>query len=189
MAQWLQDGCYGGHPSGNLSCHVQAFCFKKQEGGKTVDGTMPERLLRLNGCKTDIDFAINPYDLCVANKTIEGQQMNICFHVDDCKLSHRKKKVMDSMIEYLRQEYESISEDGSGAMMVSRGRIHKYLGMTLDYTVHGQVKISMFDYVSDIIAAFNKAESKGGGTKTSVAPDSLFKVDKSCEKLKQDKAV
>jgi hypothetical protein len=65
---------------------------------------------------TDIDFVINPYDPCVANKTIEGTQMTICFHVDDCKLSHRKPKVMDGMIKYLRQEYESIFEDGSGEM-------------------------------------------------------------------------
>jgi hypothetical protein len=94
---------------------------------------------------TDIDFVINKYDPCVANKMIEGDQMTICFHVDDCKLSHRKTKVMDSMIEYLRQEYESIFEDGSGAMTVSRGNIHKYLGMTLDYSVCGQVKITMFN--------------------------------------------
>jgi hypothetical protein len=115
--------------------------------------------------------------------------MTICFHVDDYKLSHRKKKVMDTIIEYLRQEYESIFEDGTGTMMVSRGKIHKYLGMTLDYTVHGQVKITMFDYVDEIITAFDKAEPKGGGTKTSAAPDSLFKVDESCAKLAQNKAV
>jgi hypothetical protein len=138
---------------------------------------------------TDIGFIINPYDPCVANKIIEGKQMTICFHVDDCKLSHRKKKVMDTMIEYLREEYESIFEDRTGAMTVSRGKIHKYLGMTLDYTVRGQVKITMFDYVDEILNAFDKAEPKGGGTKTSAAPDSLFKVDENCEKLKQDKAV
>jgi hypothetical protein len=137
----------------------------------------------------DIDFVINPYDPCVANKNIEGEQMTICFHVDDCKLSHRKIKVMDSMIEYLRQEYESIFEDGSGAMTVSRGKIHKYIGMTLDYTIRGQVKITMFDYVDEILTAFDKAEPKGGGTKTSASPDSLFKVDESYERLKQDKAV
>jgi hypothetical protein len=50
---------------------------------------------------TDIDFMINPYDPCVANKMIDGEQMTICFHVDACKLNHRKTKVMDSMIEYL----------------------------------------------------------------------------------------
>jgi hypothetical protein len=137
----------------------------------------------------DIDFVINPYNPCVANKKIEGKQMTICFHVDDCKLSHLKNKVMDSMIEYLHQEYESILEDGSGAMTVSRGKIHKYLGMTLDYTVCGQVKITMFDYIDEIRAAFNKAEPKGGGAKSSTAHKSISKVDESCKKLKQDKGV
>jgi hypothetical protein len=51
----------------------------------------------------DIGFIINPYDPCVANKIIECKQMTICFHVDDCKLSYRKKKVIDTMIEYLHQ--------------------------------------------------------------------------------------
>jgi hypothetical protein len=125
----------------------------------------------------EVGFIINPYDPCVANKIIEGKQMTICFHVDDCKLGHRKKKVMDTMIEYLREEYESIFEDGTGAMTVSRGKIHKYLGITLDYTVCGQVKITMFDYVDEMLTAFDKVEPKGGGTKTSTAPDSLFKVD------------
>jgi hypothetical protein len=137
----------------------------------------------------DIGFIINPYDPCVTHRIIEGKHMTICFHVDDCKLSHRKKKVMDTMIEYLSQEYERIFEDGTGAMTVSRGKIHKYLGMTLDYTVHGRVKVTMFEYVDEILTAFDKAEPKGGGTKTSAAPDSLFKVDESCEKLAQNKAV
>jgi hypothetical protein len=105
----------------------------------------------------DIDFVINPYDPCIANKMIEGDQMTICFHVDECKLSHRKTKVMYSMIDSLRQEYESIFEEGSGAMTVSRGNIHKYLGMALDYTVRGQVKITMFDYVDEILTSFDKA--------------------------------
>jgi hypothetical protein len=138
---------------------------------------------------TDIDFIINTYDPCVAKNIIEGEQMTICFHVDDCKLSHHKKTVMDQMIGYLRQEYESIFEDGSGAMTVSRGKIHKYIGMTLDYSIPGQVKITMLDCVNDILAAFDKAEPKGGGTNTSAAPDSLFKINEDCEKLAQAKAV
>jgi hypothetical protein len=138
---------------------------------------------------SDIGFIINPYDPCVANKRIEGKQMTICFHVDDCKLSHHKKKVMDTMIESLRQEYSGIFEDGTGEMTVSRGKLHKYLGMTLDYTVRGQVKITMFDYVDKILTAFDKAETKGGGTERSAAPDSLFKVDESIAKLAQNKAV
>jgi hypothetical protein len=73
--------------------------------------------------------------------------------------------------------------------VVRRSKAHTYLAMTLDYTVIGQVKISMFVYVDEIIAALDKTEPKGDGPKTSAAPYSLFKVDKSCEKLKQDKAV
>jgi hypothetical protein len=138
---------------------------------------------------TDIDFIINPYDPCVANKIIEGEQMTICFHVDDCKPSHRKKTVMDRMIGYLWQEYDSIFKDGSGAMKMSRGKIHKYLGMTLDYIVPGQVKIAILDYVDEILAAFDMAEPKCGGTKTSAAPDRMFKVNEDCEKLAQAKAV
>ena len=156
-----------------------------------IYGTMVASLLYYRKfCKslTDVGFVFNPYDPCVANKMIKGKQMTIAFHVDDCKLSHKHPKQVDKLIRWLRREYESIFEDGSGKMSVSRGKVHKYLGMTLDYTVPGQVKISMFDYIEEIITAFEKAEPKGVGTKTSAAPDNLFKVDEDCKKLKPNKA-
>jgi hypothetical protein len=108
----------GGHPSANRSWCVQAFHFKKQEGGKTVSGTVPERPLWYNGCKPVVLFQIHEkfdeYWLWYQSVWLlrihqdnwrpeDDQKMTICFHVDDCKLSHRKKKVMDSMIDYLRQ--------------------------------------------------------------------------------------
>jgi hypothetical protein len=138
---------------------------------------------------TDIGFVINPYDPCVANKMVDGHQMTICFHVDDCKLSHINAKANDKMINHLREEYESIFKDGSGKMTVSRGKVHKYLGMTLDFTVRGEVKITMLDYVEEILTAFNKAEPKGAGTKSSAAPENLFIVNEDCEKLPPDKKV
>jgi hypothetical protein len=139
---------------------------------------------------TSVGFEINLYNPCVANKIVDGtQQMTICFHVDDCKLSHCSSRANDNMIDWLHQEYKSIFEDGSGEMTVSRGRVHKYLGITLDYTVRGRVNILMFDYVDKIINVFDKAEPKGGGTKSSTAPDDLFKVDEDREKLPPEKAV
>jgi hypothetical protein len=101
----------------------------------------------------------------------------------------RPKLKKTRMQNCVHQEYESIFEDGSGEMTVSRGRVHKYLGMTLDYTVCGQVNISMFDYVNKIINAFDKAKPKGGGTKSSTAPDNLLKVNKDHEKLLPEKAL
>jgi hypothetical protein len=138
---------------------------------------------------TAIGFTLNPYDPCVANKMIRGKQMTICFHVDDCKLSHVKTKEVDKMIKHLRDEYESIFEDGSGKMAVSRGKVHKYLGMTLDYRVRGQVSITMLDYVEEILTAFEKAEPSGTGTKSSAAPENLFVVNEDCEKLRPGKSV
>ena len=64
-----------------------------------------------------------------------------------------------------------------------RGKVHKYLGMTLDYTVCGQVQITMIDLLDKFLIDFDKAEPEGSFTKTSVAPENLFKVDKYCKKL------
>ena len=120
---------------------------------------------------------------------VNGQHMNICYHVDDYKLSHCRSKFNDRTIKFLRQEYEIIFEDGSVKMTVSRGKVHKYIVMTLDYTVRGQVQITMIDILDKICKAFDKAEPKRCGTKTSAAPENLFKINKDCEKLQRNKTV
>jgi len=155
-----------------------------------IYGTMVASLLfyfKLRKTLTRNKFVINPYDLCVFNRTVNGKQQTLCAHVDDCKLSCIDVKLQDEFIEILRQEYESIFEDGSGAMQVSRGKVHTYLGMQLDFTVPGQVKVSMFGYVQEILDVFDQAEPDGSGIKTSAAPSDLYKVDESCEKLAADK--
>ena len=93
------------------------------------------------------------------------------------------------MLKWLRQEYEIIFENGSWKMTVRIGKVHKYLGMTLDYTVLGQVQITMIDLLDKVLIAFNKAEPKGGGTKRSAAPENIFKVDEDCEKISQSMTV
>jgi hypothetical protein len=80
-------------------------------------GTMVANLLyycKFTKSLTSVGFKINPYNPCVTNKIVDGKQMTICFHVDDCKLSHGSSRVNDNMIDWLQQEYESIFEDGSG---------------------------------------------------------------------------
>lgn len=107
-----------------------------------LHGTMVTSLLhyrKFTKSLTDIGFEINPCNPCVANKIIDGKQITICYHVDDCKLSHHKTKTNNDMIEWLCGEYKQMFKDGSGKMTVSRGKVHKYLGMTLDYSVRGQV--------------------------------------------------
>ena len=134
---------------------------------------------------TSIGFEINPYDMCVANKVIDGLQMTIFFHVDECKLSHCERKANDSMIKSLCQEYESIFEDGSGKISVIQGNVCEYLGMNLYYTVRGQLSITMLSYIEEIINAFDKAYSKGECTKSIVTPNNIFVVNKDCKKMDQ----
>ena len=69
-----------------------------------------------------------------------------------------------------------------------RGKIQKYLGMTLDYTVIGIARISMLNYIYEILNALEKMYPSNSITKYSAAPEKLFKVYEDCEKLSPDKA-
>jgi hypothetical protein len=119
----------------------------------------------------DEGFSLNPYDPCVANKTIDRHQMSICFHVDDCKISHRNAKEVDNVIQWLRTEYESIFEDGSGKMKVPRGKIHEYLGMTLDFSSPGVVRVTMLKYIDEVIEHFLRFDTFK--LKSTAAPEDL----------------
>ncbi len=59
-------------------------------------------------------FKLNPYDHCLANKQVNGEQLTVCFHMDDCKILHLTPKVVDKMIEWLQSEHENVFEDGAG---------------------------------------------------------------------------
>ena len=137
-------------------------------------------------------FKLNPYDGCVANKVVNGKQLTICFHVDDCKISHMSTKVIDDVIAWLRSEYESIFEDGLGAMKVHRGKKHTYLAMDLDYSHKGECRVTMYGYLDGILQTFEEAVKKHGKgwvlvqsrvAKRTAAPDNLFIVNEDCEKL------
>jgi hypothetical protein len=70
----------------------------------------------------------------VANKVVKGKQVTICFHIDDCKISHKSSAVIDNAVAWLRVKYKSIFEGGLGQMKVHWGKTHKYLGMSLDFS-------------------------------------------------------
>jgi len=87
-----------------------------------------------------IGFVVNPYDPCVANRMIEGNQQTITWHVDDLKSSHKKAKVNDDFAKWLTKKY---ANDGIGKLTVVRGMRHDYLAMNLDFSEPGVVKVDM----------------------------------------------
>ena len=74
-------------------------------------------------------------------------------------------------------------------MEASRGKIHAHLEMRLDFAAPRQARTTVFDCLEETLVAWMKAEPNGDGTKTSAAPDNLFKTDKDCKKLNDKKAV
>jgi hypothetical protein len=116
--------------------------------------------------------------------------------MSDCKLSHGSSKKIDKTTKWLRAEYESIFEDGSGAIKVHRGKVHKYLGMSLDFSHKGQVFVTMHDYLDGIIKTYDAPKDKHDDGFLPVTkqcyempvPENLFMVDEDCEKLPEEMA-
>ena len=79
-------------------------------------------------------FVPNKYDDCVVNKTINGHQMTVVWHVDDLKVSHMDAKEVGK---FIQQMEETFGKDTP--LSVSHGRTHNYLGMTLDFRNQGEV--------------------------------------------------
>jgi hypothetical protein len=157
-----------------------------------IYGTMVASLLYYNKFVKTLkakDFKLNPYSPCVANRMVNGKQQSILWHVDDCFISHLDEKVNDKFIDELREEYESIFEDGSGKMKVSKGKVVEYLGMTLDFSVPGQCSVTMIDYVKECIKTFDSyASDDRKKIKTSAAPSNLFVVNPDSKKLSKTRS-
>ena len=111
-------------------------------------------------------FELNPYDPCVANKTINGSQMTVTWHVDDLKVSHVDSIEVTKFILSMAKIY-------GPNITVSRGPVHDYLGMDLDYSECGNVKISMIKYLEKIFASFPEVIKS---IRDTPAADHLFQV-------------
>ena len=101
-------------------------------------------------------------------------------------------------VEWLREEYESVFEDGSEKMKVHWGKVHDFLGMTLDFSMKHQVKISLFKYVEDLIFSWDKLHPEIGNEgfkaikskkQVSASPKNLFKINEDAPKLSDEKQV
>ena len=128
-----------------------------------------------------IGFEFNPYDPCIANRVKNGNQHTIRFHVDDIMSSHVNKRVNDKFLEWLNRNYGKLK-----TVTATRGKLHEYLGMTIDYSEKGKVKFRMDDYVEKMIEEF-PVKLKSTDTAMSPASNSLFEIGNS-KLLAKDRA-
>ncbi len=114
-------------------------------------------------------FVVNPYDWCVMNKVIDGKQYTVLWHVDDLKISHIDEAVVTDVITLLEKAFGA-----EAPLTKTRGKIHNYLGMTLDFSTPGAVKFIMTDYVKGMLDGL---PSDMDGEAATPAANHLFEVN------------
>ena len=73
-----------------------------------------------SGQLTDWGFKKNDYDACTMNKMVNGSQLTIVWHVDDCKISHVDEKVVTDMLSKLEAKFGKES-----SVTVTRGAVRE----------------------------------------------------------------
>ena len=93
-------------------------------------------------------FEVNPYGPCVANMMVGGGQITVCWHVDNLKISHRDQAIVSKFAMALSKEF-------GPKTTISRGKVHNYLGMDLDFgTSPVTMVIAMIRYLQKVIDEF-----------------------------------
>ena len=140
---------------------------------KALYGMLQSSLLYYKKSLKDIEsigFKVNPNDPCDANRTFNGKQHTVTWHVEDLKSSHVDSKVNNQFLEWLKNKHAS---DNIGEVKVMRKK-HDYLAMTLDYSLPGVLRVDMTKYVKSMIDDFpDKLEGVGKFPWS----DKLFTVD------------
>ena len=115
---------------------------------KSLYGMLKADLLLYKRLRSDLEnmaFKINPYNPCVSNKMVNGHQMTIFWHVDDLKVSHKYENAVTALAEKLAELY-------GPKTTVSRGKVHEYLGMNIDWdSVPGTMIVSIIKYLHNLI--------------------------------------
>jgi hypothetical protein len=75
----------------------------------------------------------------------------IIWHVDDVKSSHQDPAVNNKFYLWLQEKY---GDPRIAPVKATRGKVHNYLTMNLDFSVSGIVKIHMNKHVEEMLKEF-----------------------------------
>jgi hypothetical protein len=88
------------------------------------------------------------------------------------------EKVVTTIIESLSDEFGK-----EAPLTINQGKVHDYLGMTLDFTEKGVAKVSMQPYIENIL---KEMPVEMAGVAPTPATNSLFEVNANCSKLNME---
>ena len=112
---------------------------------------------------------------------MSGRQCTVAWYVDNIKISHKNQQVLEDLLTLLNDEFGK-----EAPLTVTRGKIHNYLGMVIDYTVLGKVKFTMKDFIQGVLDECPGELMKGPSA--TLAANHLFNVIPDCNKLGAEKA-
>lgn len=112
----------------------------------------------------EIGFSPNPHERCVFNIWKDGNQLTIAVYVDDLLLTCIDIDWLDDMV-------DTIIPSHLDEVKVKKGKVHSFLGMTLDFSLEGKCNITMANYISDMLDEYGVT----GKAKTPALP-TLFEI-------------
>jgi hypothetical protein len=126
-------------------------------------------LSKVNADLMSWGFTFNPYNPCVANKIVDGQQLMVWWHVDVLLIGHAKPETVTRFLTWIAKSYNTPDKK----LTPTCGSYHDYLGINIDFSDPGMVKFDMVPYIDKIIDAFPEKITRV----TSIpAADHLFAV-------------
>jgi hypothetical protein len=150
---------------------------------KALYGTLQAALLFWQNISTflieELGFEMNTYDRCITNKIINGKQCTIIWHVHDVKGLHVEQKVLDEIAVQLSKKYRQETP-----LTVHHGKVHDYLGMTIDYSEDGKVRFSMIDYIDGLL---DEAPEDMAGTAVTPTANDLFTMQEDATQIDKKK--
>jgi hypothetical protein len=124
----------------------------------------------------DIKFKQNQYDPCVYNKRVGEDMITICIHVEDLTVSCRSKKLLEEVVEQLKNAYVEIT--------VHYGDEHDYLGMVLSYNPQQKtITLNMRKYIEAMMGQFEEENVNEIKIVKTPANNKLFQTRKATESM------
>ena len=113
-------------------------------------------------------WRLDAYDPCVCNRVVRKKQQTVQFHVDDVLVSHVDPKANESFAQWAQKKYGSLKP-----VEVHRGKVHDFLGMTLDFSKCGECGVNQVECVDEILSSWLERIAKEAKALTP-ASNSLF---------------
>ena len=154
---------------------------------KALYGMLKSALLFYQKLRKDLEeygFKVNPYDPCVANMTINGNQMTVSWHVDDLMVSTVCQKDMHDFIRWMKKKHD---DPELGEVKVEHGPKFDHLAMIFNFEEDGVLQLDMVYYIEAMLGEFPFQNELGKKVQTPAA-EHLFTVREDCTKLGKEKA-